>query len=84
MIPTKKDFTKKLEELKVDAKENGVLHLIVTSSDLHKIVGGYNTSNHRMASCCDAMYDAMKTGDEIIAAPPKGKGASLKIKYSIQ
>lgn|GEM_PF-4975312 len=45
MIPTKKDFTKKLEELKADAKENGALHVIVTSRDLHKMVGKYDTPN---------------------------------------
>lgn len=81
MIPTKKDFSNKLEELKSFSKQNSEPYLTVTSGELHKIVGGYDTTNHRMASCCDAMYDAMKSGDEIIAAPPKGKGARLTIKY---
>ena len=84
MIPTKKDFTKKLEELKTDAKENGVLHIIVTSKDLHNMVGGNDAGNHRMASCCGAMYNVMNTGDDILQAPPKGKGSTLKIKYSTQ
>ena len=83
MIPTQKDFKKKLEELKSGAKEAGELYVIVTSRDLHNLVGGYDTPNHRMASCCDAMYDGMKTSDEVLQAPPKGKGASLTIKYSV-
>lgn len=84
MIPTKKDFKRELEKLISFSKQKGEPNLVVTSRELHKIVGGYDTNNHRMASCCDAMYDAMKTGDEIIEAPPKGKGASLKIRYSIK
>ena len=81
MIPVKKDFTNKIAELKKISRQGGEPFLLITSGDLHKIVGGYDTTNHRMASCCDAMYDAMHTGDEIIQAPPKGKGASLTIKY---
>ena len=82
MIPTKKDFKKKLEELKANAKETGELYVIVTSRDLHNLIGGYHTPNHRMASCCDAMYDGMNTSDEVLQTPPKGKGASLTIKYA--
>lgn len=81
MNPTKNDFSLKLQELKSFSKLMGEPFLLVTSGALHKIVGGYDTANHRMANCCDAMYDAMKSGDEIIAAPPKGKGARLTIKY---
>ena len=84
MTPTKKDFTQKLEEIKVDAKESRAMSLIVTSKELHKMVGGYDTRNHRMASCCDAMYDAMNMGDAVLQAPPKGRGATLKIKYFVQ
>ena len=32
--------------------------------------------------CCDVMYAKMVEGvDEVLAAPPKGKGASLAIEY---
>lgn len=81
MIPVKKDFDAKIEELKSISRNKGDSFLNMTSEELHKIIGGYPSKNHRMASCCDAMYDAMQTGDEIIQAPPKGKGASLRIKY---
>ncbi|MBX0314162.1 hypothetical protein [Planococcus glaciei] len=84
MIPTKKDFALKLQELKSLSKQMGEPHLLVTSGALHKVVGGYDTTNHRMASCCNAMYDAMESGDEIIEAPPKGKGARLTVKYFLQ
>lgn len=81
MIPVKKDFSLKIAELKSSFKQKGEPNLVMKSGDLHKIVGGYETNNHRMPICCDAMYDAMQAGDEIIQAPPKGKGASLTIKY---
>lgn len=83
MLPVKKDFEKKINELKKFSKENGESFLMITSGEIHKIIGGYPSKNHRIASCCEAMYDAMKTGDEIVQAPPKGKGASLSIKYFV-
>ena len=52
------------------------------SGDLHKRVGGYPGSNHRMPVCCEVMYAEMIDGvDEILHAPPKRKGASLEIEY---
>lgn len=81
MLPVKKDFDAKINELKSISRKNGESFLKMTSKELHIIVGGYPRKNHRMPICCDAMYDAMQTGDEIIHAPPKGKGASLSIKY---
>lgn len=81
MIPVKKDFDLKIVELKSISRNNGESFLKMTSEDLHKSVGGYPAKNHRMATCCKAMYDAMQTRDEIIQAPPKGRGASLTIKY---
>jgi hypothetical protein len=48
---------------------------------INKNVGGYPSRNHRMATCCTAMYSLMGSRDEIITSPPKGKGASLKIRY---
>jgi len=41
----------------------------------------YPSNNHRMPICCDVMYDRMKQEDEILFAPQKGKGATVKIRY---
>ena len=34
-----------------------------------------------MPECCEVMYSKMKGNDSIISSPPKGKGASLTIRY---
>ena len=55
----------------------------LTSGDVHRVVGGYpaEKGNHRMPVCCDVMYEAMRGDDEVLSRPPKGKGATLKIRY---
>lgn len=56
-------------------------YLDVTSGQLHRQVGGYPGNNHRMPVCCNVMRGEMEDGDEILAAPPRGNGATLKIRY---
>jgi hypothetical protein len=34
-----------------------------------------------MPVCCDAMYGEQREGDQVITAPPRGKGTSLTIRY---
>lgn len=70
-----------IELLKRIAKQNNLSELVITSKDVHKLVGGYPGVSHRMPMCCDAMYNAMNDADEILEKPPKNKGATLKIKY---
>lgn len=53
----------------------------VTSRDLHRRVGGYLGRNHRMATCCNVMMAAKRSDDTILAKPPKGRGATLTIRY---
>jgi len=36
-----------------------------------------------MPSCCGAMYAEQRSGDEVLYAPPKGKGPKLKIRYML-
>lgn len=36
-----------------------------------------------MPSCCQAMYHEQRADDEIISRPPKGKGATLTIRYRL-
>ncbi|MEG1926119.1 MAG: hypothetical protein RR415_10275 [Ruthenibacterium sp.] len=56
-------------------------YLDLVSADIHLEVGGYPSSNHRMPTCCQAMYNQMKGDDKVIYAPNKGTGATLKIRY---
>lgn len=56
----------------------------VTSGDLHREVGGYPGPDHRMPSCCNVMTSRMRAGDIIVSQPPKGKGATLTVRYLVQ
>lgn len=76
---TKEDF-----ERSIDAKLSQMQseYIDLNSGDIHREIGGYpDSTNHRMPVCCDVMYSNMQGDDKIISAPPKGKGASLTIRY---
>lgn len=53
----------------------------ILSRDIHMECGGYPGPKHHMPQCCDAMYQMMAGDDEIISAPPSGKGAYVKVRY---
>ncbi|MYD94477.1 MAG: HNH endonuclease [Chloroflexi bacterium] len=79
---TADDFRAALRQLFRAAEKAGRDTVVVRSGDLHRGVGGYPGSNHRMPVCCEVMYGEMIDGvDEILRAPPRGKGASLEIEY---
>lgn len=61
----------------VEARAGGMEYLDVVSGDIHKTLG----FNSRMRACCHAMREMMKTGDEILHAPPSGDGSTLKVRY---
>lgn len=82
-IATKKLFIAALEQQMKKARNNGASSLTITSKELHQLVGGYPGPNHKMPTCCTVMYDAMGESDVIVAKPPSGKGASLKITYNL-
>lgn len=76
-------FKKEIIKILSEAKKQGLSYIDLVSGDIHRKVGGYPSNNHRMPSCCKAMYSLMKPGDEVLYAPQKGKGATLKIRYYI-
>ena len=81
---TTADFRAALAKLFADAANIGRGTVVVRSGDLHRIVGGYPGPDHRMPVCCNVMYAEMIDGyDEILATPPKRKGASLVIEYML-
>ncbi len=55
----------------------------VRAGDLHREVGGYPDSNHRMPLCCAFMREAMRQGDAVESSPESVQGASLLIRYCI-
>jgi hypothetical protein len=55
----------------------------VNSGNLHREVGGYPGTSHRMPLCCEVMKAAMRGEDGILEEPPGGKGATLTIRYTL-
>lgn len=74
-------FREELTKIFLNAKEQNKEYIDIISGDLHRKVGGYPSKNHKMPTCCDVMKSMMKHKDEIIDQPPKGKGATLHIRY---
>lgn len=82
-MPTTEDFRRELRAQLGRAQRSGAPHIEINSGELHRKVGDYPGPNHRMPMCCDIMYEAHTVGDEIISKPPKGKGASLTIRFKL-
>ena len=81
--PAIHDFDAALKVILDDARNAGRVYVEVVSGDLHRAVGGYPGKNHVMPTCCNAMRKAMGHGDQILCAPPKGNGATLKVRYYV-
>lgn len=77
------DFRAALEARLAAAAKAGRPFVDVRSGDLHREVGAYPGHQHRMPTCCSAMRSAMRAGDTEVAAPPKGNGATLTIRYRL-
>jgi len=77
----KDDFVKEVKRVMGEARNDGKDFIEIVSRDIHVSLGGYPSSNHRMPVCCEAMYELKKDTDEIVYAPKKGIGTTLKIRY---
>jgi 5-methylcytosine-specific restriction protein A len=80
---TAQQFLDELAGVLAEAQERGLQSVEIEAGWLHARVGGYPGQDHRMPACCNAMRKAMQPGDEIVAEPPRGAGASLKIRYRL-
>ena len=83
-MPSIDDFRRALRSKFREAELRGLANIEINSGWLHRKLGGYPGSGHQMPSCCKAMYGERQPGDEIIAQPPKGNGASLTIRYRLR
>jgi hypothetical protein len=82
-MPTKEEFRAELRSRLRAAELRGAPFLEVNSAQLHRDLGGYPGPDHRMASCCDAMYDEQRVGDiRLPGGPKKGKGV-ITIRYQL-
>lgn len=82
-LPTTEDFANAIHARLRQAELRGQDHLDINSGDLHRSLGGYPGPQAAMPSCCNAMYAEQRATDRIIDQPPKGKGASLTIRYKL-
>ena len=83
MMPTAEDFRRALQEVFVEAAKRGDTKVTVNAGDLHRRVGGYQGSNHRMATCSNVMHQEAGPADVVLESPPSGRGARLTIEYKL-
>jgi hypothetical protein len=69
--------------LLLEASSTGASHADIQAGVLHRRVGGYPGRTYAMPVCCDVMRAAMRGRDVVLSQPPKGKGASLVIRYRL-
>ena len=81
--PHREDFEYRLRSLLRAAAARGERVVTIRSGDLHREVGGYPATNHRMPVCCDVMRAAVGPADRVVAEPPSGRGANLFIEYRV-
>lgn len=77
------DFFNEVKAQIARAQKRGASHVEINAGELHRTIGGYPGKGHRMPLCCEAMYFARQSTDEILMKPPKGHGASLTIRYML-
>ena len=82
-MPTSIHFERALSEIIANAERRRLNLIEISSGELHRAVGGYPGPDHRMPVCCNTMRPFMRPGDKILHQPPKGDGATLRIRYSL-
>jgi len=65
------------------AHRHGAAHVEINARKLHRSLGGYPGTNHRMPICSQVMHAERGPADEIITSPELGKGATLTIRYQL-
>ena len=82
-MPTAEDFRREVANRLREAELKGATELAINAGQMHRKLGGYPSKAHVMPVCCNAMRDAMSAGDRVVQTPPKGRGASLTISYTL-
>ena len=83
MTLTTYDFRAEISGQIRRAEARGASAVEINSGEVHRKLGGYPGSGHRMPMCCEAMRGLMRDGDAIVSEPPGGRGASLTIRYRL-
>lgn len=82
-MPSTDDFRQAIRKTIREAERRGASHIDINSGEIHRALGGYPGPGAAMPSCCNAMYAEQRATDNILSQPPKGKGASLTIRYKL-
>ena len=78
-----KQFRATLTKALAAAEKEGFSAVDVRAENLHKKLGGYTGTDHRMPICCEVMRQAMKPKDKVVDSPPGGQGANLTVRYRL-
>lgn len=80
---TTDDFRAEIKGQIARAKARGAKSVEINAGEIHRKLGGYPGTDHRMPMCCEAMRSLMQAGDAVVSEPPSGRGASLTIRYAL-
>lgn len=83
MTATANDFANELSAMLAGAAELGLSAVEISAGDLHRRVGGYPGTDHRMPMSCAAMEKAMQDGDALLPNTLKKYGASFTVRYAL-
>jgi hypothetical protein len=78
-----KQFRAALTKALAAAEKEGFSAVEVRAGNLHKKLGSYPGTDHRMPVCCEVMRQAMKPTDKVVDSPAGGHGAGLTIRYRL-
>lgn len=82
--PNAADFEEELRERWRQAEKSGAPYVDINAGEIHRMLGGYpSRGQNRMANCCQVMMKLRQAHDLTVSSPPKGKGASLVIRYAL-
>ena len=77
-------FLAKLNQIFAAKTNAGEKEVTITSGELHRLLGGYPGTNHRMPICCAAMREIFdESKDTVLHSPESGIGATLTIRYAL-
>jgi hypothetical protein len=82
-LPTADEFREELLRMMHDTFKQNRHYVDINAGELHRRLGTYPSTNHRMPLCCTVMKAAINenAGDKILKQPECGQGASLTIRY---
>lgn len=83
MTQSTKDFREELRSVLRQAAQLGLVAVDVNAGNLHRRLGGYPGTDHRMPACCEALSSEMGPKDKVVEQPDAGRGASVTIRFML-